>query len=157
MNNTFYQETNLSHSLLPLLSQTTRLCWTNHTNLYQNTPQSPPLHLKQHNRMTPLRLTITGDLPKGQALQEYLVSTLEVFTVLHWFLLESGVNQFWLRDRPKLAIPFQRILDGMHTGIGILLECLLECWNGMATGIDWNGLWWVFFPFHWANNNLQPN
>jgi len=40
-------------------------------------PWSHPLHLKRHDRMTPRRLTITGDLPEGQALREDLVSTLD--------------------------------------------------------------------------------
>jgi len=30
---------------------------------------------------------------------------------------ESGVNQFWPRNRPKLAIPFQWIPGGMHAGM----------------------------------------
>ena len=40
-------------------------------------PQNPPLHPKQHNRMTPPRPTITTSLPEGQALQEDLVSILD--------------------------------------------------------------------------------
>jgi len=40
----------------------------------------------------------------------------------YWNLAESGVNQFWPRNRPKLAIPFWWIPGGMHTG--------MQEWNG---------------------------
>ena len=45
----------------------------------------------------------------------------------------------------------------MHIGIGIPLECLLECWNRMAIRFYQNGIQWVFFFFPFNNNFLSKS